>query len=248
MATTIRAPRTACANALSCHRVRPVTRAPARAIIAPPSGATTMAPMIAATESSIRPKVAMSDGQREQHHERDDRSAELLALGKQVVERGRAERLPGIDQDVLGRVGGSLTVLRRHAPSARGRLPPNSSAGRAAHSPEISVDRPERRGVDWHSNGESANNLTAAGDTAHGTTPRCGRMRRTRRHGHDALDDLHTGHTRQPASRVRVNTSQAIRRPVRGRQRRIARWPPPLRRSSSRWAIASSSSPLRVRR
>jgi hypothetical protein len=41
-----------------CHRVRPVTRAPAMARIDPPSGAMTMAPMIDATESWKSPKAA----------------------------------------------------------------------------------------------------------------------------------------------------------------------------------------------
>ena len=41
-------------------RVRAVTSAPAKAMIAPPSGATTIAPMIAATESSYRPNDAMN--------------------------------------------------------------------------------------------------------------------------------------------------------------------------------------------
>ena len=44
-----------------CQRVRPVTRAPAMARIAPPSGAMTMAPMIEAVESWNRPKAATNE-------------------------------------------------------------------------------------------------------------------------------------------------------------------------------------------
>ena len=51
IATTMRLPRATWRNVIVCQRVRPVTRAPANAMIAPPRGATTIAPMIAATES-----------------------------------------------------------------------------------------------------------------------------------------------------------------------------------------------------
>ena len=45
---------------MTWNRVRAVTSAPAKAMIAPPSGATTIAPMIAATESWCSPNEAMS--------------------------------------------------------------------------------------------------------------------------------------------------------------------------------------------
>ena len=49
--TTMSPPRATCRKLIVCQRVRPVTRAPAKAMIAPPRGATTIAPMIDATES-----------------------------------------------------------------------------------------------------------------------------------------------------------------------------------------------------
>ena len=51
IATTAAAPNTTWRNVIHIHRVRAVTSAPANAMMAPPRGATTMAPMIDATES-----------------------------------------------------------------------------------------------------------------------------------------------------------------------------------------------------
>ena len=51
MATTQSDPRSTCSPVIHCQWLRAVTSAPAKAMIAPPRGATTMAPMIEATES-----------------------------------------------------------------------------------------------------------------------------------------------------------------------------------------------------
>jgi hypothetical protein len=51
IATTPQAPTIASAPVIHCQRLRAVTSAPANAMIAPPRGATTIAPMIEATES-----------------------------------------------------------------------------------------------------------------------------------------------------------------------------------------------------
>ena len=58
--TTISAPSPTWSSVMPCQRSRPVTSAPANAMIAPPNGAITMAPMIEAVESWYRPKDAIS--------------------------------------------------------------------------------------------------------------------------------------------------------------------------------------------
>ena len=63
MAMTQTALSVTCTIVRPCHSMRPVASEPPTAMIAPPSGATTIAPMIAATESAYSPNVAMNAAQ-----------------------------------------------------------------------------------------------------------------------------------------------------------------------------------------
>ncbi len=130
IATTISAPSTTSTSEFSCHRMRRVTSAPARAIIAPPRGATTIAPMIAAMESWIRPKVAISAARASSTVKVTTDRRNCGPVREQVVQRGRAQRLAGVDEGRMGRARHDrVTTIphRRHAAScrvARGRTLP----------------------------------------------------------------------------------------------------------------------------
>ena len=87
-----------CRRLIVCQRVRPVTSAPLMARMAPPSGAMTIAPMIDADGVLEQAERRHEGRQRQQDDVGPEGSAERLALGEQVVEVGRAQRHPGIDQ------------------------------------------------------------------------------------------------------------------------------------------------------
>jgi hypothetical protein len=95
-------------------------------MIVPPSGATTIAPMIAATGVLVQAERRDETCERQQDDERLGRPSKRVALGEQVVERCGAERQSGIGQRRMG---------RRPEPW-------DPDPGVASHSPAPPVARP----------------------------------------------------------------------------------------------------------